>query len=203
MIKPIQHFKNLLRIFLRIIIFLGYPLRPELIESAMYLYKATRDPFLLSLGEDMLNSIEYSAKTPCGYATVKDVRDHTLEDRMESFFLSETTKYMYLLFDVDNDIIHNKQNEHVVKTSFGECVVESGGWIFNTEAHPIGNIKYINISNIYKIKSSGLNGIIIVIINAIWKNFGYVRQNFVLITFLLNNNFVAQIVFEIIDIWFM
>ena len=143
MIKPIQPFKNLLRIFLRIIIFLGYPLRPELIESAMYLYKATRDPFLLSLGEDMLNSIEYSAKTPCGYATVKDVRDHTLEDRMESFFLSETTKYMYLLFDVDNDIIHNKQNEHVVKTSFGECVVESGGWIFNTEAHPIGNTKYM------------------------------------------------------------
>ena len=84
----------------------GYPLRPELIESAMYLYKATKDPFLLSLGEDMLNSIEYSAKTKCGYATVKDVRDHTLEDRMESFFLAETTKYLYLLFDVDNEIIH-------------------------------------------------------------------------------------------------
>ena len=33
----------------------GYPLRPELIESAMYLYKATQDPFLLTLGEDMLN----------------------------------------------------------------------------------------------------------------------------------------------------
>ena len=108
----------------------------------MYLYKATRDPFLLSLGEDMLDSIEYSAKTPCGYATVKDVRDHTLEDRMESFFLSETTKYMYLLFDVDNEIIH-KHKEHVVKTPFGECVVESGGWIFNTEAHPIGTYKKI------------------------------------------------------------
>ena len=61
---------------------------------------------LYSLGEDMLNSIEYGAKTKCGYATVKDVRDHTLEDRMESFFLAETTKYLYLLFDVDNDIIH-------------------------------------------------------------------------------------------------
>ena len=122
------------------VIFAGYPLRPELIESAMYLYKATRDPFLLSLGEDMLDSIEYSAKTPCGYATVKDVRDHTLEDRMESFFLSETTKYMYLLFDVDNEIIH-KHKEHVVKTPFGECVVESGGWIFNTEAHPIGTYR--------------------------------------------------------------
>ena len=104
----------------------------------MYLYKATRDPFLLSLGEDMLTSIEYSAKTSCGYATVKDVRDHTLDDRMESFFLAETTKYLYLLFDVDNDIIH-KQGKHVAKTPFGECVVESGGWIFNTEAHPIGN----------------------------------------------------------------
>jgi len=114
----------------------SYPLRPELIESAMYLYKATKDPFLLSLGEDMLNSIEYSAKTKCGYATVKDVKDHTLEDRMESFFLAETTKYLYLLFDVNNDIIH-KPKGVIVKTPFGECVVESGGWIFNTEAHPI------------------------------------------------------------------
>ena len=114
----------------------GYPLRPELIESAMYLYKATKDPFLLSLGEDMLNSIEYSAKTDCGYATVKDVRDHTLEDRMESFFLSETTKYLYLLFDPDNEMIHKNSGE-VVQTPFGECVVEAGEWIFNTEAHPI------------------------------------------------------------------
>ena len=28
----------------------GYPLRPELIESAMYLYRDTKDPFLLALG---------------------------------------------------------------------------------------------------------------------------------------------------------
>lgn len=115
----------------------SYPLRPELIESAMYLYKATQDPFLLSLGEDMLNSIEYSAKTECGYATVKDVRDHTLEDRMESFFLAETTKYLYLLFDVDNDIIHQSHNGQVIETPYGQCLVETGGWIFNTEAHPI------------------------------------------------------------------
>ena len=49
----------------------GYPLRPELVESAMYLYRATKDPFLINLGEDMLESIEFSAKTVCGYATVK------------------------------------------------------------------------------------------------------------------------------------
>ena len=49
----------------------GYPLRPDLVESAMYLYRATNDPFLINLGEDILESIEFSAKTPCGYATVK------------------------------------------------------------------------------------------------------------------------------------
>ncbi len=33
----------------------------------------------------------------CGYATLHDVIDKTQEDRMESFFLSETTKYLYLV----------------------------------------------------------------------------------------------------------
>ena len=35
--------------------------------------------------------------TRCGFATVHDVRDKTLEDRMESFFLSETCKYLFLV----------------------------------------------------------------------------------------------------------
>lgn len=48
----------------------SYPLRPELIESIMYLYRSTGDPFLLEAGEDILKSIKHSAKTPCGYATV-------------------------------------------------------------------------------------------------------------------------------------
>ena len=45
-------------------------LRPEIVESAMYLYRATKDPYLLEIGVDILESIEYSARTPCGYATV-------------------------------------------------------------------------------------------------------------------------------------
>lgn len=49
----------------------SYPLRPELVESAMYLYRATRNEFLLEVGESMLKTIEYSAKTRCGYATVR------------------------------------------------------------------------------------------------------------------------------------
>lgn len=48
----------------------NYPLRPELIESIMYLYRATEDPYLLQAGVDILRSIQHSAKTPCGYATV-------------------------------------------------------------------------------------------------------------------------------------
>ena len=33
----------------------------------------------------------------CGYATLHDVIDKSHEDRMESFFLSETCKYLYLV----------------------------------------------------------------------------------------------------------
>ncbi|KAM5135596.1 ER degradation-enhancing alpha-mannosidase-like protein 2 isoform 2-T2 [Mantella aurantiaca] len=115
----------------------GYPLRPELIESAMYLYKATKDPVLLELGRDAIESIEKISKVDCGYATVKDVRDHKLDNRMESFFLAETIKYLYLLFDPDN-FIHNDGSEFdLVVTPYGECVVGAGGYVFNTEAHPI------------------------------------------------------------------
>lgn len=35
----------------------------------------------------------------CGFATIEDVEGDHLTDRMESFFLSETLKYLYLLFD--------------------------------------------------------------------------------------------------------
>ncbi|XP_012251429.2 ER degradation-enhancing alpha-mannosidase-like protein 2 [Athalia rosae] len=115
----------------------GYPLRPELIESVMYLYRATGDPYLIEVGVDILRSLQHSAKTSCGYATINDVRDHRKADRMESFFLAETTKYLYLLFDPDNFIHNNGQQGTVIKTQWGQCVIDAGGYIFNTEAHPI------------------------------------------------------------------
>lgn len=121
----------------------GYPLRPEFIESVLYLYKATKDPQLLSMGADVVDSIYHSARTECGFATIKSVSDHTIEDRMESFFLAETLKYLYLLFDEDN-FLHNNGGEgtiiHYRKEQSPDeqsCVIESGGYIFNTEAHPI------------------------------------------------------------------
>lgn len=71
------------------------------------------------------------------YFQIKDVRDHRKEDRMESFFLAETTKYLYLLFDPDNFIHNPGVYGTVINTHNGECVVDVGGYIFNTEAHPI------------------------------------------------------------------
>ena len=42
----------------------------ELIESTMYLYRATKDPYLLQIGIDIFESIEQNCRTKCGYATV-------------------------------------------------------------------------------------------------------------------------------------
>lgn len=96
----------------------GYPLRPELIESTYLLYqvfsssanwmcggfsdlrlKATKDPYYLQVGERLLTDLEKYATVPCGYATLSNVMHKTHAERMESFFLSETLKYLYLLFD--------------------------------------------------------------------------------------------------------
>lgn len=95
-----------------------YPLRPEFVESTYLLYQATKNPFYLHVGRDILTSLNNLTKARCGYATVHSVLDMTLEDRMESFFLSETCKYLYLLFDADNPINLN-----------------FGRYMFTTEGH--------------------------------------------------------------------
>ena len=71
-----------------------YPLRPELVESTYMLYRATKNPFYLHVGREILHSLNNHTKAKCGYATVHDVQDKSLEDRQESFFLSETVKYL-------------------------------------------------------------------------------------------------------------
>ncbi|KAK6059412.1 glycosyl hydrolase family 47 [Cooperia oncophora] len=115
----------------------AFPLRPEIAESLMYLYRATEDPQFLEIAAQLVDAIEHSAKTPCGYATINNVNDHSIEDRMESFFLAETTKYLYLIFDPNNFLHNDGQRARIVDTPNGECVVDAGGYIFNTEAHPI------------------------------------------------------------------
>uniref|UniRef100_A0A672ZQM1 alpha-1,2-Mannosidase n=1 Tax=Sphaeramia orbicularis TaxID=375764 RepID=A0A672ZQM1_9TELE len=77
--------------------------------------QATKNPFYLHVGMDILQSLEKDAKVRCGYATLHHVVDKSKEDRMESFFLSETCKYLYLLFDEDNPL-HKSDNKYIFTT---------------------------------------------------------------------------------------
>lgn len=59
---------------------------------------------------------------------------------MESFFLAETVKYLYLLFDPTH-FLHGGGTEGDGSWEEGgeggQCVLGAGGFIFNTEAHPL------------------------------------------------------------------
>ncbi|PCH41185.1 glycoside hydrolase family 47 protein [Wolfiporia cocos MD-104 SS10] len=92
-----------------------YPLRPEFVESTWYLYRATRDPFYLDVAGRVLYDITTRAKVPCGLAGIGDLRTNKLEDRMESFVLSETLKYLYLLFDEEN-LLNTNDSNYVLTT---------------------------------------------------------------------------------------
>lgn len=93
-------------------------IRPEFIESTYFLYKSTGDPHYLEVGKKVMNAIDNFSRTPCGWAAVKDVRTGSQEDRMDSFVLAETFKYLYLLFADESDLFINLDN-----------------FIFTTEAH--------------------------------------------------------------------
>ncbi|KAD6119337.1 hypothetical protein R6Q59_025376 [Mikania micrantha] len=94
-----------------------YPLRPELAESTYYLYQATKDPWYMEVGEAIVNSLNLHTKVEGGFASVKDVTTMQLEDHQHSFFLAETCKYLYLLFD-DSPLVGRN-------------------YIFTTEGHPL------------------------------------------------------------------
>ncbi|MGA9996628.1 MAG: glycoside hydrolase family 47 protein [Pyrinomonadaceae bacterium] len=96
----------------------GYPLRPEIIESAYYLYHYTRDPEYLRMGKIFFDDFVKYCRTDEGYAALKSVVTKEKSDSMQSFLFAETFKYFYLLFASPQTL----RFERVV---------------FNTEAHPI------------------------------------------------------------------
>ena len=96
----------------------GYQLRPEIIESAYYLSYLTRDPVYQDMGSNFLLSLVRYCKTDAGYAALSSVETKAKRDRMESYFLAETLKYLYLLFAPRETLDLNKV-------------------VFNTEAHPL------------------------------------------------------------------
>ena len=94
----------------------GYALRPEIIESAFYLHRFTHDPKYLDMGPTFYGSLVKYCRNDVAYAALKDVEKKAQGDEMESFFLAETLKYLYLLFAPSNTLDLNKG-------------------VFNTEAH--------------------------------------------------------------------
>lgn len=97
-----------------------WPGRPEFIESTYHIYRATRDPWYLRVGEMVISDIQRRCWAPCGWAGLQDVRTGEKADRMESFFLGETTKYMYLLFEPDHPLNNL-----------------DAAYVFTTEGHPL------------------------------------------------------------------
>ena len=100
-----------------------YYQRPEVVESLFYLWRATHEPVWRQHGWDILQAIEKHCKVDGGYVGVRDVNADadsiTPDDAQQSWFLAETLKYMYLLFEDD---------------AFIDVADE---WVMNTEAHPV------------------------------------------------------------------
>lgn len=96
----------------------GYELRPEIIESTYYLYFFTGKPRYLDMGKTYADSLEKYCETEAGFAALVSVETKKQRDDMESFFLAETLKYLYLLYAPKSTLDLNKV-------------------IFNTEAHPM------------------------------------------------------------------
>src|SRR4029079_3936725 len=96
----------------------GYPLRPEIVESAYYLYHYTKDPKYLSMGKTMFDDLVKYCRTDYAYAGLKSVVTKEKTDYMHSFLFAETFKYFYLLFAPERTLDLKRV-------------------VFNTEAHPM------------------------------------------------------------------
>ncbi len=94
----------------------GYPLRPEIMESAYTLYTLTKDTRYLDMGRTFFDSLVAHCRAGEAYTTLKNVETKEQGDLMPSYFLAETLKYLYLLYAPET--------------------LDFQSVIFNTEAHP-------------------------------------------------------------------
>ncbi|CAG8029692.1 unnamed protein product [Penicillium salamii] len=97
----------------------NYYLRPEAIESVFIMYRLTGDETWRRKGWQMFEAISKYTRTELAHAAINDVtaQKPIQKDTMESFWLSETLKYFYLLFS-------------------DPSVVDLDKYVLNTEAHP-------------------------------------------------------------------
>jgi hypothetical protein len=99
-----------------------YMLRPETVESLFVLHRVTRDSVYQEWGWEILQALKKHCRVPSGgYTTLRNVNSPAPKktNKMESFFLAETLKYLFLLFADDDNVLALDR------------------WVFNTEAHPL------------------------------------------------------------------
>ncbi|KAL3953307.1 hypothetical protein ACCO45_013250 [Purpureocillium lilacinum] len=104
-----------------------YILRPEAVESIFVMYRVTGDPAWQDAAWRMWNAIDELTHTELANTAVWNVNPKHGEepgkaDSMESFWLGETLKYLYLVFSEPE-------------------LVSLDDWVFNTEAHPFRRLK--------------------------------------------------------------
>lgn len=102
-------------------------LRPEFIESLWYMYAITGNTTYQEWGWKIFQAFEKYTKVEDGYTSIGNVnnpQDVRPRDMMESFFLSETLKYLYLLFadnrkllDIDKFIVNSEAHPLPIYTS--------------------------------------------------------------------------------------
>ncbi|KAK4257745.1 hypothetical protein QN277_007295 [Acacia crassicarpa] len=93
-------------------------LRPETIESLFYLWRFTGNKTYRDWGWNIFQAFEKNSRIETGYVGLRDVVSGAKDNTMQSFFLAETLKYLYLLFSPPS-------------------VIPLDAWVLNTEAHPL------------------------------------------------------------------
>ncbi|KAJ5918618.1 Mannosyl-oligosaccharide 1-2-alpha-mannosidase [Penicillium verhagenii] len=100
--------------------------RPETVESLFLMFRVTNDPIYRKWGWEIFKAFQKHTLVPDGegYTSLHDVTESTprQRDNMESFWLAETLKYLYLLFS---------PREFLPLTEV----------VFNTEAHVLPRFK--------------------------------------------------------------
>jgi mannosyl-oligosaccharide alpha-1,2-mannosidase len=102
-----------------------YDLRPEVIESWYYAYRATGDAIYQQWAWEAFLHINETCATGVGFSAITDVNapgGGTFLNSQESFWFAEVLKYSYL--------IHAAESDFQVKTA-------GNRFVFNTEAHPM------------------------------------------------------------------
>jgi mannosyl-oligosaccharide alpha-1,2-mannosidase len=105
----------------------SYDLRPEVLESLYYAYRATGDKKYQDWSWNAFKAINATCRTGSGFSAINNVNaphGGSFVNFQESFMFAETFKYAWLIQAEDSKV-------HVAKMG------EEQTWVLNTEGHPL------------------------------------------------------------------